>query len=200
MRRSALLLLLSPALAFSAECKCPTVTPQDQMEAAAYVFRARLADVTLPKKDVPAFVFDVNDTFKGEPPLELLVQDAERDTPCALSMETGKEYLVYVRWQWGLYKTSRCWGTKAIEQANADRAVIGPGDEWKAKLYPKLRQTCMGTYVTPCCLASVRAMELGRFMPEPNNGCPDGMKPNVAACQGSLRWCEPIAGNPAHQP
>jgi len=198
MRWAALLFLSGPL--FSAECLCPTASPQDLFETATSVFRGSVDEIQTSGKNSTRYLFIVNDTFKGETQTEIILQDAGAGTPCELTFEKNKEYLVYVRWEWGLLKTSQCWGTKVMDQAKADQAIIGPGNEWKEKVYPKLREACMGTYQTPCCLSSVKAMEQGHFLPEPESGCTDGMKPNVAHCLGSLRWCEPIAGNPAYHP
>jgi len=185
---------------FSADCECPAATPQDELESATAVFRGTIDEIHTSKNNPTTYLFVVNDTFKGDPKTEWVLQDADMDTPCALTLEKDKEYVVYERWQWGLQKTSRCWGTKEIAKAKPDQAVLGPGDEWKEKLYPKLREGCMGRYDTACCLSSVKAMEQGHYLPEAEDGCPDGFQPNVARCKGTLRWCEPIAGNTAHQP
>lgn len=198
MRRLAALAALWPVLAMSAyaDCQCPAATPQDNVETATEVFRGTLDEIRVPKKAGPTeYLFVVNDTFKGDSnATEFVLQDADANGPCALALAKNKEYLVYGRWEWGYLKTAQCWGTKPIEKANGDRAAIGPGDEWKGKLYPKMREACMGRYDTSCCLSSVNAMEKGYFLPEPENGCADGYKPNVVNCKGSLRWCEPIAG------
>jgi hypothetical protein len=178
--------------AFSAECECPAATPQDLVEEATAVFRGTLEEIRTPKNKPVSYLIVVNDTFKGDPQVEWLIQDADSGTPCAFTFEKNKEYIVYERWQWGLKKTSRCWGTKEITKAKPDQATLGPGDEWKEKLYPKIREGCMGRYDTACCLSSVKAMEQGHYLPEAEDGCPDGFAPNVVHCKGSLRWCEPI--------
>jgi hypothetical protein len=188
------LLLIATAL-WSADCQCPKVSPQDLLETATIIFRGTVDEIQTPKKGPVRYLFVINDTFKGDTDNEIILQDAEAGQDCASTFEKNKEYLVYARWQWGLRQTSRCWGTKPIDQANADQSLLGPGDEWKSKLYPKLHDACMGTYETPCCLAGVKAMEKGHFLPEPENGCSDGMRPNVVNCKGSLRWCEPIVGS-----
>jgi hypothetical protein len=188
-------LMLAVSQAFGANCECPSTTPQELLETATAVFRGTLEEIRTPKNKPVSYLMVVNDTFKGDPQIEWVIQDADSGTLCAMDFEKGKEYLVYERWQWGYQKTSRCWGTKEIAKAKPDQAVLGPGDEWKEKLYPKLREGCMGRYDTSCCLSSVKAMEQGHYLPEGDDGCPDGFQPNVVRCKGTLRWCEPIAGN-----
>ena len=177
--------------------RMPAATPQDLLETATAVFRGTLEEIRTPKnKPVSIFLSSTIRSRATRKP-EWDLQDADSGTPCALTFEKDKEYLVYERWQWGYQKTSRCWGTKEIAKAKPDQAVLGPGDEWKEKLYPKLHDSCMGRYDTSCCLSSVKAMEQDHYLPEAEDGCPEGFAPNVVHCKGSLRWCEPIAGNTA---
>jgi hypothetical protein len=194
MRRSIAILFFGFSPLFAVDCQCPTATTQDQFDLATSVFLGKVVEIHQDKKAPTEYVFDVQDVFKGNVDEgDVILRDAEADTPCATTYEGGKSYLVYSRWIWGKELTSRCMGTKPIELAENDRAVIGPGNAWKSKVYPKLREICMGRFDTPCCLSSIKAMEAGSYLPEPpEGGCPAGYKPNVKPCKGSLRWCEPI--------
>jgi hypothetical protein len=197
---SIVVLMMMAQPGFSADCQCPTASPQDLLETATAVFRGTLDEIRSPKNKPVSYLFVVNDTFKGTSQDEWILQDADAESPCALTFEKNKEYMIYERWQWGYQKTARCWGTKEIAKAAPDRTLLGPGDEWKEKLYTKIRETCMGRYDTSCCLSSVKAMEQGHYLPEAEDGCPDGFQPNVVHCKGSQRWCEPIVGNTVHHP
>lgn len=171
-------------------CECPDVPLQEHFERATVVFRGYLED-TVKAKDGEQFRFTVNDVFKGEADPEETYRDEAAGSACALQFAPDQEYLVYARWEWGVYRISRCWGTKPVTEAKADAAVIGPGNAWKSKLYPKLREACMGKYTTSCCLAGVKSMEEGGYLPEPEGGCPLGKRPNRLRCRESPVWCEP---------
>ena len=95
--------------------------------------------------------------------------------------------------------TSRWWGTKPIEDAKEESEKLGLPNSAKDKLYKEIQKRCMGLYTTSCCLSSLKAMEKGYYLPEPDSGCPAGMKPDTLLCGGSLRWCIPVtAGSSAH--
>jgi hypothetical protein len=192
MRWAAISLLL-PGFLLAADCSCPPATTQEQFDLATSVFRGKIVEIRESKNEPTEFFFEIQDVFKGELEDDITLQDAEYGQPCVMDFQGGKAYLVYARWTWGRDVTSRCMGTKPIETAESDRAVIGPGNAWKSKVYPKLREMCMGRYDTTCCLASIKAMEKGSYLPEPQEGgCPVGSKPNVVRCKGGIRWCEPL--------
>ena len=183
-----------------AECICPPAKAQEQRDLATYVFNGDVWDVTKDKatgKNV--ITFDVNDTFKGKPAERIELTDSEAATDCRTDFKEGETYLVYVRWLWGAYLTSRCWGTKRLEQASSEGAVLGPGDVWKGKLYGKLQELCMGRRDTPCCLSSLSAMREGSYLPQPEEGCPDGTIPDRLRCDGSYLWCVPATEEHRHQ-
>ena len=105
---------------------------------------------------------------------------------CDLPYEEWQKYLVYAKWEWGNVITSRCLGTKLLIKAKDE---LGPSQEIKNKLYIKLRNACMGRYDTPCCLSSLKAMRVGYYIPEPDDGCPAGLVPDRLHCAGSYTWC-----------
>lgn len=177
-----------------AACECPPYTPQEQLELATYAFTGRVSEIRSGHQSATkTIVLDVIDTFKGSPQSEILVVDAMAGTECDLGVQEGESYLVYARWEWGQVVTSRCLGTKPVEKAHADAKVLGLPDAAKEKMYSRLQEACMGRRDTPCCLASVRAMREGYFVPEPEGGCPAGMAPDRLRCAGSYRWCIPPA-------
>jgi hypothetical protein len=184
-----LLFLCTPRL--KAECQCPASNPKDQTEQATYVFKAEVWDVALERGDRRVITLDVIDTFKGKPAERLELRDREEGKDCATDFHEGESYLVYARWQWGETLTSKCWGTKRIDQAAEDAAALGPGAEAKAKYYDQLRVFCMGKASTPCCLASLKTMRAGGYIPKPEQGCPENMIPDRLTCRESYEWCVP---------
>jgi hypothetical protein len=177
------------------------MTAKDQTDAATYVFNADVWDVAMDmgnKKKV--ITFDINDIFKGKPKEQLEMGDSEEGTDCAIDFHEGETYLVYARWQWGSLLTSRCWGTKQIQQAIPDAAQLGPSAAMKEKYYEQLRISCMGRRDTPCCLSAVKAMRAGGYMPRPDAGCPDDMIPDGLRCEGSYVWCVPNTEPRHNQP
>ena len=180
---------IAPALA---DCICPPATDVQQTDLATYVFNGDVWDLRIDKPSGKQIItFDVNDTFKGKPPDRVDVVDDRAGSDCALDFKEGDTYLVYVRWLWGSKKTSRCWGTKLLQEAGKSAAALGPGDAWKVKLYDKMQENCMGRYDTTCCLSSLRAMREGRYLPPTDEGCPDGLIPDRLRCDGSYLWCVP---------
>jgi hypothetical protein len=197
----AILLMPSFPRLYAAECQCPPLTPKEQTEQATYIFNGEVWDVEVDRATQKKVItLDVNDTFKGTPASRLEVRDAEDGKPCAIDAREGESYLVYARWQWGATLTSRCWGTKRIQEAGVDAQTLGPGDAAKAKYYDKLQVHCMGRRDTPCCLSSVKAMRTGRYLPQPEAGCPDEMIPNRLRCEGSYVWCVPTVDPYRHTP
>lgn len=165
------------------------------------VFTGTISEIHVDKKTQEKSVtFDVLDTFKGDPVDDMTLTDSEAGTDCAIDFKLKDNYLVYVRWIWGARVTSRCVGTKKMEQAASDAKVLGPGDELREDLYTKLQPMCMGTPGAFCCLASLRAMEKGHYLPEPEAGCPDTTVPDRLRCGGSMRWCIPTSDKPAEHP
>jgi hypothetical protein len=175
-----------------AECKCPPQTPQDLIEQATYVFNGEVWDVELAVRDGPQVItFDVNDTFKGDPKPRIEIQeDADKD--CAIDFHEGESYLVYARWRWGSTKTSRCWGTKRLQDAASDGAALGPGGVAMSKYFDQLQVHCMGRRDTVCCLDSLKIMRRNRYLPQPESGCPEEMIPDRLRCDGSYVWCAPV--------
>jgi len=104
---------------------------------------------------------------------------------------------VYAKWLWGATMTSRCWGTKRLDQvADADGKNLGPGGIAKSKYYERLRVYCMGRPDTPCCLSSLKAMSARGYLPQTEELCPDGMVPDRLRCMGSYVWCVPVTDRP----
>lgn len=185
--------LLASALSYAfADCKCPPITTQEQSDQATYVFNGEVWDVELdPKQGIAKTItLDVADVFKGDPGTRIEVQQ-ESDKECAIAFHEGESYLVFARWRWGATLTSRCWGTKRLQEVGADAATLGPGDVALSKYFEKLRVYCMGRRDTPCCLDSIKAMRKGRYLPAPDAGCPEGMIPDRLRCEGSYTWCVP---------
>jgi len=164
------------------------------MERASFVFAGRLLEITPDKKSGKrSLLYDVSEIYKGEPKDELRTVDADQDQPCEMVVQEGKPYLVFAHWQWGEWVTSKCWGTKALEEAKEEAEILGLPTSAKDKLYDEMQKRCMGLYTTTCCLASVKAMRKGYFLPEPEQGgCPAGYKPDTLRCAGALRWCIPV--------
>jgi hypothetical protein len=194
MRRLVLIagLAFFASLRALAECQCPSISKEEQVAAATYVFNGEVWDVfqnpTIKKR---VMTFDINDTFKGNPKAQIEMNDAEDGTECATDFHEGDTYLVYARWQWGALLTSRCWGTKLIKDATADAKTLGASSSVKEKFYQDLQKYCMGKIDTPCCLSSVKAMKAGGYLPKPEEGCPNEMIPDGLRCGGGYIWCIP---------
>jgi hypothetical protein len=188
----AALLLIGGFTRAAADCQCPPATPKEQTELATYVFNGDIWDISRPVGGGKAVItFDVNDTFKGDPPPRLELEDQEDGGECALNFHEGESYLVYTRWRWGTTLTSRCWGTQRLDKVGAEGQALGPGSIAKSRYYEKLRVLCMGRRDTRCCLSSIKAMQDGGFLPKTDDSCPDGMIPDRLKCAGSYTWCVP---------
>lgn len=59
--------------------------------------------------------------------------------------------------------------------------------------YQSLRKQCESRESENCCLASVEAMEAGKFKEATKDSvsCPSGSKRNMMRCIDSFAWCEP---------
>jgi hypothetical protein len=188
-----LLPIVHPVL-LQAACECPSATPADQLEMATLAFHGTVEDIRLDKKSGQTnILFDVIDSFKGSPDTEVTLTDALAGTDCAMEFKEKRSYLVYAHWEWGTMVTSRCMGTKPLEKATEDAQALGPSDAAKAKYYEKLQALCMGRMDTTCCLASLRAMKRGGYLPEPETGCPERQVPDRLTCAGTFRWCVPVS-------
>ena len=135
---------------------------------------------------------DVDEIFKGSPKPETEIVSDASGADCDLTFEEGKQYLVYARWEWGQMVSSRCMGTKMINQARSDAAALGPSESTKERFYIHLRNACMGRIDTACCLASLKTLRQDYYLPEPEGGCPSGMIPDRLRCAGSYTWCIPV--------
>lgn len=163
------------------------------MDAATYVFRGDIWDVEVDRATQKKVItVDVDDIFKGKPPdARVEMGDNEDGKECAIDFHEGETYMMYVHWQWGAMLTSRCWGTKKIQEASGDAGTLGAGSTEKDQFYEKMKVSCMGRRDTPCCLSSLKAMREGRFLPQPEDGCPDETIPDRLRCEGSYIWCVP---------
>lgn len=68
--------------------------------------------------------------------------------------------------------------------------------------YKALAEECKKAVSVGCCLASVRAMEEGKYFQDTGKTfkettCPEGYQPNMMRCPDSYRWC--IPAKPAAQ-
>lgn len=182
-------------------CVCTSEDPRERLEQATSVFVGRLLEI--PENldtGERGFVFEVIDQFKGEERETFTLNDIDRGTPCERPVKEGEFYLVFAHWEWGLWKTSTCWGTKPLKSASAHEAeTLGLPNAAKEKLYEQLRTRCMGLYTTTCCLASVNAMRENYYAPEPAGGCPGGTRPDQLSCVGGYRWCVPLAQALRHE-
>jgi hypothetical protein len=174
-------------------CTCETQTTEELRDQANLIFSGTLSNIQVDKKTgETSYVFDIIDLFKGTADLDVTLTDSLAGDDCALELKEKDTYLVYARWVWGAMVTSRCFGTKKIEDANDDAKVIGPGSSWKSDQYPTLKKSCMGHDGAFCCLKSVDTMAKDGYLPEnPESGCPSGLVPTRLKCAGSLRWCIP---------
>jgi len=185
-----LLLIAGLPLLSHAACECEPSTHEERMESATAVFLGRLLEITTDKKTGKrSLLFDPVDVYKGEPKDDARMIDTDQDQPCEMPVKEGAYYLVFAHWQWGDWVTSRCWGTKPIEEAKEESEKLGLPNSAKDKLYKEIQKHCMGLYTTSCCLSSLKAMQKGYYLPEPDQGCAAGMKPDTLTCGGSLRWC-----------
>jgi hypothetical protein len=180
-------------------CQCESLSTPEYLRASSYAFTGKVTEVSAPKKSKRIVTFDVFERFKGSPGFEFQVQEQVTGTDCDLPFQVGDLYLIYARWQWGDIVTSRCMGSKLLEKAKGDAPALGPSEALKEKLYDRLRNACMGRLDTPCCLSSLKAMRAGYYVPEPEDGCPDGTVPDRLRCVGSYTWCIPYAA-PTHRP
>jgi len=191
--------LLALALARApAQCDCPASSPKDHLQAATYVFTGTVSELDADRQTgVKSVVFDVDDSFKGSPPAEVRLTDRMAESGCALPFKTDESYLVYAHWVWGAVVTSRCDGTELLKDGQ-QASALGPTDAAKEKYYDRLRGACTLHEDVGCCKASVTAMGQGGYLPEPSEGCPEGMVPDRLKCFGSYLWCIPI-GQPDHR-
>jgi hypothetical protein len=173
-------------------CGCESLTVQEKLFEASVAFTGVVESVQPPKKGRQKMVFDVDEIFKGSPKPDAEIVAEVTTTPCDLTFQEGKKYLIYARWEWGTYVTARCMGTKEIAIARSDASALGPSESMKEKLYLQLRNACMGRMDTPCCLSSLKAMRQDYSIPEPEGGCPAGTKPDRLLCGGSYAWCIPV--------
>jgi len=162
------------------------MTVQERLEDSTYAFTGFVASAPAPKKGQRPIAFDVDEIFKGSPKEEMKVTVEVTGDGCDLPFEEGQSYLVYAKWEWGNVFTSRCMGTKLLVKAKNE---LGPSQELKNKLYIHLRNACMGRIDTACCLASLKAMRAGYYVPEPEDGCPSATVPDRLHCSGSYTWC-----------
>lgn len=63
--------------------------------------------------------------------------------------------------------------------------------------YKALAEECKKAVSVGCCLASVRAMEEGKYFQDTGKTfqettCPDAYKPSMLKCPDSYRWCIPV--------
>lgn len=172
------------------DCGCESLSPQERLEDSTYAFTGIVAEVQGAKKGKRTLVFDVDEIFKGTPKPEMKVTEELSGTACDLPFQEGQAYLVFTKWEWGVFTTSRCMGTKRLEKAKT--AALGPSEQRKEKLYIQLHNACMGRLDTACCLASLKAMQAGYYVPEPEGGCPEGTVPDRLRCGGSYAWCIPL--------
>jgi len=179
-----------------AACGCDVQTPQERLEDSTYAFTGKVSELSAVKKGKRTVVFDIDEVFKGSPKQDMKVTEEMLGTECDLPFKEGESFLVFTRWEWGTVKTSRCMGTKFLKKAQT--AALGPSEELKEKLYIRLRNACMGRIDTPCCLSSIKAMRVGYYVPEPQQGCPDGSVPDRLRCGGSYTWCIPVTEKNHH--
>ena len=183
------------------DCGCESMTVPEKLSQASCAFTGVVEAVAAPKKGRQKIVLDVDETFKGSPKPDMEIATDVAGTPCDLSFEEGKKYLIYARWEWGSYVTSRCMGTKLVETARGDASALGPSEALKEKFYIHLRNACMGRMDTVCCLSSLKAMRANYYVPKPEGGCPEGTIPDRLSCAGSYEWCIPISeGERRHIP
>jgi hypothetical protein len=184
----------------SSSCGCESLNTAEKLRASTYAFTGQIEEVRAVKKGRRTLVVDVDEIFKGSPKQDMEIVTEVSGGECDLSFEEGKKYLVYARWEWGSAVTSRCMGTKSIERARGDASALGPSEAMKEKLYIRLRNACMGRIDTVCCLSSLKAMRREYDVPEPENGCPEGMIPDRLRCAGSYSWCIPVTESNHRRP
>src|SRR4029077_20049022 len=107
----------------------PTLSAQDQMDEATYVFSASVYDLRTDKKlHHRTIVFSVDSTFKGDPGLQVEALDADAGTDCETDFKEGDTYKVFARWDWGNVLVSSCTGTTHVDPM-AQIHGLGPDDE-----------------------------------------------------------------------
>jgi hypothetical protein len=194
-KTSIVLLLLVRVLAFAhADCSCPDAKPEDLVDRASDVFQGRLLDIRTEKKTKERrLFFEYLENYKGDLKEDTDIRDDTAGTDCAIAFKEGEIYMVYARWEQGFTVIKSCSGTKLVKlAAGEEAAAVGPSDDYRKKLYAKMQVLCMGHRDTFCCLNSLKALEAGKYFPEPDEGCPEDMKPDRLRCNGSLVWCVPI--------
>lgn len=184
--------LLESTATIPDECGCESMSVPEKLLQATYAFTGVVEELTPPQKGRQKIVLDVDEIFKGSPRQDMEIVTDIAGNSCDLTFKEGDKYLIYAQWQWGSNVTSLCMGTKRIETARSDANALGPSESMKEKLYIHLRNACMGRIDTPCCLSSLKAMRVGYSVPEPEEGCPAGSKPDRLLCGGSYTWCIPI--------
>lgn len=63
--------------------------------------------------------------------------------------------------------------------------------------YKALAEKCKKASSVGCCMASVRAMEKGKYLLDTGKSfkdttCPSGYQPDMMICIDSYRWCIPV--------
>ena len=189
--------LLCPPVLWG-DCSCPAAKPEEQVDHATYVFQGRLNEIRTDKKTKERrLFFEYLETYKGDLTDDSDIRDRTAGTECAIAFKEGEIYMVYARWELGFTVIKPCSGTKLVKLTPGEEAAaLGPSDDYKKKLYTQMQEQCMGRRDTFCCLDSLKAIQAGKFLPEPDEGCPDDMKPNRLTCSGSIVWCEPIVAAP----
>ncbi len=166
------------------------------MEKASVVFSGTVQEILKEKhSSKETIVFQVDDSFKGQPKSEVETVDAMAGTDCATDFKYGDSYMVFGRWEWGVIQVSSCTGTSFINPLDEANRYSGTSELLKDKIYKDLRENCLGLPITMCCLASVKSMSQGRYLPMQSQGCPEGMVPDRLKCTGSHIWCIPADGS-----
>lgn len=119
----------------ASSCVCPAQTVQEQIDAADVVFRGELRALSEDwvQPGEPGswnYAMEALEVWKAELAQRVNVRSpSPNDSDCAVPIEREGEFLVYARRvnEHDEYASDACMGSKRIEDATADLALLGEG-------------------------------------------------------------------------
>ena len=132
------LFVVTPSTSYA--CSCVNLTPTEQFEKAESVFVGTVKDIknrhggffptNHPMSYSDANVFEVEKSWKGNPPSQLIVYDNGHEESCGVDFKVGESYLVYAKIDTekkDILLTSFCDGTTEASKATEVLTQLGAG-------------------------------------------------------------------------
>jgi hypothetical protein len=124
------------AAALVAACECEPAAPEQLIEQADAIFRGTLSNLSenvegCGETGTWNYSILVTAVYKGEVVERVNVQSEQPDADaCGMGVEREGEFLVYAKKleNFREYFSSSCMGTKSVAEAEADLALLGPGE------------------------------------------------------------------------